>query len=109
MSGPALVLVIGSDRAPHGLSALEERLGVWVEWIEGSTRTVDQAVRRIRSASVAGLIVLDGFMPHRLFGVLLTASREAGVPLAYAGRGGKAALAAAGRALAAALAARRGA
>jgi len=103
----APVLVVGADRAPHGLDTLEARLGAPVEWIEGATRTVDQAERRVRAGSVAGLIVLDGYMPHRLFDALLAASRATGVPFAYGGKGGKGALAGAGEALAAALAARR--
>jgi hypothetical protein len=101
------VLIVGADRAPRGLDTLAERLGLPVEWIEGSTRTVNQAERRIRGGTVAGLIVLDGYMPHRMFDALLAASRATGVPFAYGGRGGKGALATAAEALATALAARR--
>lgn len=101
------MLIVGGDRAPHGIDALAARFGLPVEWVEGTTRKVEQAERRVRSGSVAALVVLDGYLSHRTFGTLLAASRATGTPFAYAGRGGKAAVAAAGEALAAPLAARR--
>ena len=101
------VLVVGAEQEPHGLKALGERLNAAVEWTKGTTRMVSQAERRVRAGTVAGLIVLDGFMPHRMFDTLLAASRTAAVPFAYGGRGGKGALTAAGDALAAVMAARR--
>jgi len=103
----ASVLIVGGDRAPHGLDALAARLGLPVEWVEGTTRKVEQAERRVRSGSAAAVVVLDGYLSHRTFGALLAASRAMGTPFAYAGRGGKAAVAAAGEALAACLGARR--
>lgn len=103
----AVVLVVGADRAPHGLADLGERLGAEVEWIDGATRTVEKAARRVRGGTVAAVVVLDGYMPHRHFVVLLAAARLANVPVAYGGRGGKGALGAAGDALAAALQASR--
>ena len=102
----AVVLVVGGDRAPHGLEALAARLGLPVEWVEGTTRKVEQAERRVRSGSVAAIVVLDGYLSHRMFQALLDASRATGTPFAYAGRGGKASVAAAGEALAASLGAR---
>jgi hypothetical protein len=102
-----VLLVIGADREPHGLDALGKRFGLEVEWIDGSTRMIDKAERRIRAGSVSGIIVLDGYMPHRHFVPLLAASRATGVPLAYGGRGGKGALGTAADALAPGLAARR--
>ncbi len=105
MSG--VVLIVGGDRAPHGLDALSARLGASVEWVEGSTRKVEQAERRVRAGSVAALLVLDGYLAHRTFGALLAAARASGTPLAYAGRGSKAAVAAAGEVVERALAARR--
>ena len=94
------VLIVGGDRAPHGLDALTSRLGAEVEWIEGTTRKVEQAERRVRAGSVGGVIVLDGYLAHRTFGALLAVSRATGTPFAYGGRGGKSALALAGEALA---------
>lgn len=105
MSGS--VLVVGGDRAPHGLDALGVQLGAPIEWIEGTTRKVEQAERRIRAGSVAALLVLDGYLAHRTYGALLAAARASNTPLAYAGRGSKAAVAAAGEAVARALASRR--
>lgn len=95
------VLIVGGDRSPHGLDGLADRFGLPVEWVEGATRKVEQAERRVRSGSVAALVVLDGYLSHRTFGALLAASRATATPFAYAGRGGKAAVAAAGEALAA--------
>jgi hypothetical protein len=103
----AVVLVVGGDRAPHGLDALAARLGASVEWVEGTTRKVESAARRVQGGSVAALVVLDGYLAHRTFGVLLAVARGTGTPFAYAGRGSKAAVAAAGEAVAAALGARR--
>lgn len=106
MAGSKSLLIVGADRAPHGIDALAERFGLTAEWVEGTTRKVEQAERRVRSGSVAALVVLDGYLSHRTFGALLAASRATGTPFAYGGRGGKAALAAAGDALAGSLGAR---
>jgi hypothetical protein len=98
-----VVLVVGGDRSPHGIDALSIRLGADVEWVEGTTRKVEQAARRVQAGSVRALVVLDGYLAHRTFGALLAVSRATGTPFAYAGRGGKAAVAAAGEALAGSL------
>lgn len=103
MAASATVVIVGADRAPHGVSEIGKRLGREVEWIDGSTRTVEKVERRIRNGSVGGVIVLEGFMPHRHFVNILAAARAAYVPFAYGGRGGKAALVGAADTLATAL------
>ena len=73
---------------PH---EVEERLE-WIDTTRQGTVANGNLTRRIRSGRVAALVLLAGLVGHRHSEPLVSAAREAGIPWAFAGKGGRAAL-----------------
>jgi hypothetical protein len=87
-----IVVVGGVGRKAASLPAeLEERVE-WIDITRQGTVAIGNLTQRIRAGRVAALVLLEGLVGHRHSEPLVGAAREAGIPLAYAGKGGRAAL-----------------
>jgi hypothetical protein len=88
------LVVIGAlsrDRS----ESVPEGLGEHVEWIDterDGVHALGNLPQRIRQGRVAALIILDRAVKHKHSEPALAAAREAHVPTAFAGQGGRASL-----------------
>jgi hypothetical protein len=90
-SSEAPVQIVGGQAHPERLLHLTSRTGVQVEWValdDHEERALDSLVGRIERGCTAGLVLLNGLMGHRGYGRIIEAARRAGLPTAYAERGG---------------------
>ena len=87
------IVVVGgvARRATWLPHELEERIE-WIDTTRQGTVAIGNLTQRIRSGRVGALVLLEGLVGHRHSEPLVSAAREAGLPLAYAGKGGRAAL-----------------
>lgn len=81
----------GRDRGP----ALPAELVDHVEWVDterDGAHAVGNLPQRMRQGRVAAVVILDRAVQHRHTEPVMAAARDAGVPFAFAGQGGKASL-----------------
>lgn len=91
---PPLVVVGGVPR-PERARALPKEIAERIEWIDTTrqgTVAIGNLTQRLRSRRVSGLVLLEGIVGHRHSEPLVHAARDGGVPVVYAGKGGKGAL-----------------
>jgi hypothetical protein len=91
---PPLVVVGGVPR-PERARALPKSVAERIEWIDTTrqgTVAIGNLTQRLRARRVGGLVLLEGVVGHRHSDPLVSAARDGGVPVAYAGKGGKGAL-----------------
>ena len=77
-----------SEAAPAGI-------GEQIEWIDterDGVHALGNLPQRIRQGRVAGVIILDRAVKHKHSEPALAAARDAKVPTAFAGQGGRASL-----------------
>jgi hypothetical protein len=65
----------------------------WVDTARDGNRETSSATRRIKNGNVLGVIICDQAISHQHAEPAVAAARGAGVPVAYAGKGGNASLA----------------
>jgi hypothetical protein len=90
------IVIIGALTGRDRTESLAPELAKHVEWIdtarEGSG-AVGNLPQRIRQGRVAAVVILERAVQHRHTEPVMAAAREAGVPAAFAGKGGGGALA----------------
>ena len=92
--GAQKLVVIGalsrdrSDSAPDGIAEHIE----WIDTERDGVHALGNLPQRIRQGRVAGVIILDRAVKHKHSEPALTAARDAHVPTAFAGQGGRASL-----------------
>ena len=92
-TGP--IVVVGGSAQWEKLAKLPEPIREIIEWLEithDGTVPIGGLEKRIREGRVVGIILLEGLVYHRHSDPLVSSSRQAGVPLVYAGRGSQRAL-----------------
>ncbi len=77
-----------SESAPEGIAAHIE----WIDTERDGVHALGNLPQRIRQGRVAGVIILDRAVKHRHSEPALAAARDAKVPTAFAGQGGRASL-----------------
>ncbi len=87
------VVVIGGEADTQKLDRLRARTSVALEWVECAEG--DRVARRVRDGHVAAVIVLNSLGGHSKLADVLASTRERGVLLEYAKKGGLASLASA--------------
>ncbi len=89
-------LVIVGGVSPQGRSRfLPKAMSSQIEWVDTrhqGTHAIGNLEKRIRERRVVGLILVEGLVQHRHTDPLVSAARAAGVPCAYAGKGGNLAI-----------------
>jgi hypothetical protein len=89
------IVIIGALTGRDRTESLAPELAKHVEWIdtarEGSG-AVGNLPQRIRQGRVAAVVILERAVQHRHTEPVMAAAREAGVPAAFAGKGGTGAL-----------------
>lgn len=90
------IVIIGALTGRDRTEGIATELAKHVEWIdtarEGSG-AVGNLPQRIRQGRVAAVVILERAVQHRHTEPVMAAAREAGVPAAFAGKGGSGALA----------------
>jgi hypothetical protein len=90
------IVIIGALTGRDRTEGIATELAKHVEWIdtarEGSG-AVGNLPQRIRQGRVAAVIILERAVQHRHTEPVMAAARDAGVPAAFAGKGGSGALA----------------
>jgi len=77
-----------SESAPEGLADHIE----WIDTERDGVHALGNLPQRIRQGRVAGVIILDRAVKHKHSEPALAAARDAHVPTAFAGQGGRASL-----------------
>jgi hypothetical protein len=88
------LVVIGALSRDRSESA-PEGLGEHIEWIDterDGVHALGNLPQRIRQGRVAGVIILDRAVKHKHSEPAVAAARDAHVPVAFAGQGGRASL-----------------
>jgi hypothetical protein len=88
------LVVIGALSRDRSESA-PEGIGEHIEWIDterDGVHALGNLPQRIRQGRVAGVIILDRAVKHKHSEPALAAARDAKVPTAFAGQGGRASL-----------------
>ena len=94
-SGGKLV-IIGALSGREKSGSLPLELDADVEWIDterDGVHAVGNLPQRIRQGRVGGVVILDRIVSHKHTEPVVAAAREARVPVAFAGQGGKAQMA----------------
>jgi hypothetical protein len=86
------VVVGGPGRQTKSVPTDLESQLEWIDTTRQGTVAIGNLTQRIRGGRVAALVLLEGLVGHRHSEPLVGAAREAGIPLAYAGKGGRTAL-----------------
>ena len=92
--GSQKLVVIGalsrdrSESAPEGIAEHIE----WIDTERDGVHALGNLPQRIRQGRVAGVIILDRAVKHKHCEPALAAARDAKVPTAFAGQGGRASL-----------------
>ena len=92
--GSQKLVVIGalsrdrSESAPEGIAEHIE----WIDTERDGVHALGNLPQRIRQGRVAGVIILDRAVKHKHSEPALAAARDAHVPTAFAGQGGRASL-----------------
>jgi hypothetical protein len=90
------VVIIGAISGREKSSALPAEVALDAEWIDterDGVHAVGNLPQRIRQGRVSGVVILDRIVSHKHTEPVVAAAREAKVPVAFAGQGGKASLA----------------
>ena len=90
------LVIIGALSGREKSGSLPPELGAEVEWIDterDGVHAVGNLPQRIRQGRVAGVVILDRIVSHKHTEPVVAAAREARVPVAFAGQGGKAQMA----------------
>ena len=89
-------MIIGALAGREKAGSLPDELGMEAEWIDterDGVHAVGNLPQRIRQGRVGGVVILDRIVSHKHTDPVVSAAREARVPVAFAGQGGKASLA----------------
>ena len=90
------LVIIGALAGREKSGSLPVELDADVEWIDterDGVHAVGNLPQRIRQGRVSGVVILDRIVSHKHSEPVVAAAREARVPLAFAGQGGKAQMA----------------
>ena len=93
---PGKLVIIGALSGREKSGALPAEAAVDAEWIDterDGVHAVGNLPQRIRQGRVSGVVILDRVVSHKHTEPVVAAAREARVPVAFAGQGGKASLA----------------
>ncbi len=89
------LVIIGALAGREKSSSLPVELAADAEWIDterDGVHAVGNLPQRIRQGRVSGVVILDRVVSHKHTDPVVSAAREARVPVAFAGQGGKASL-----------------
>ncbi|HYQ01206.1 MAG TPA: hypothetical protein VER96_21190 [Polyangiaceae bacterium] len=95
-SHPGKLVIIGALSGREKSGALPPEFAAEAEWIDterDGVHAVGNLPQRIRQGRVIGVVILDRIVSHKHTEPVVAAAREARVPVAFAGQGGKASLA----------------
>ena len=90
------LVIIGALAGREKSGALPAEVAADAEWIDterDGVHAVGNLPQRIRQGRVSGVVILDRIVSHKHTEPVVAAAREARVPVAFAGQGGKASLA----------------
>jgi hypothetical protein len=90
------LVIIGAISGREKSSALPAELATDAEWIDterDGVHAVGNLPQRIKQGRVSGVVILDRVVSHKHTEPVVAAAREARVPVAFAGQGGRASLA----------------
>jgi len=93
---PGKLVIIGALSGREKSGALPAEVALDAEWIDterDGVHAVGNLPQRIRQGRVSGVVILDRIVSHKHTEPVVAAAREARVPVAFAGQGGKASLA----------------
>lgn len=91
----AKVVVIGALSGRDRADAFSGEIAPHVEWVDterDGAHAVGNLPQRIRQGRVAGVVILDRAVQHRHTEAVMAAARDAAVPVAFAGKGGRASI-----------------
>jgi hypothetical protein len=89
------LVVIGGISRRDKSSAFPETIAARCEWIDtehDGAHAIGNLPQRVRQGRVAAVVILHRAVQHRHTEAVVAAARDAGVPIAFAGQGGKASL-----------------
>ncbi|HWZ91373.1 MAG TPA: hypothetical protein VNW92_21070 [Polyangiaceae bacterium] len=89
------LVIIGAISGREKASALPAELAADAEWIDterDGVHAVGNLPQRIKQGRVSGIVILDRIVSHKHTEPVVAAAREARVPIAFAGQGGRASL-----------------
>jgi len=89
------LVIIGAISGREKSSALPSELADDAEWIDterDGVHAVGNLPQRIKQGRVSGVVILDRVVSHKHTEPVVAAAREARVPVAFAGQGGRASL-----------------
>lgn len=89
------LVIIGAISGREKASALPTELANDAEWIDterDGVHAVGNLPQRIKQGRVSGVVILDRVVSHKHTEPVVAAAREARVPVAFAGQGGRASL-----------------
>jgi hypothetical protein len=95
-SASGKLVIIGALAGREKSGSLPPELAIDAEWIDterDGVHAVGNLPQRIRQGRVGGVVILDRVVSHKHTDPVVAAAREAHVPVAFAGQGGKASLA----------------
>jgi hypothetical protein len=90
------LVIIGALAGRDKSSSLPPEQAADAEWIDierDGAHAVGNLPQRIRQGRVAGIVILERVVSHKHTDPVVSAAREARVPVVFAGQGGKASLA----------------
>ncbi|HLV68166.1 MAG TPA: hypothetical protein VKY73_20255 [Polyangiaceae bacterium] len=91
----AKLVIIGALSGRDRSSSIPLEPAAHVEWIDterDGAHAIGNLPQRVRQGRVAGVVILERVVQHRHTDPVVAAAREARVPVAFAGQGGKASL-----------------
>lgn len=89
------LVIIGALSGREKANALPAELAQNAEWIDterDGVHAVGNLPQRIKQGRVSGIVILDRVVSHKHTEPVVAAAREARVPVAFAGQGGRASL-----------------
>jgi hypothetical protein len=89
------LVIIGALSGREKSSALPSEIADDAEWIDterDGVHAVGNLPQRIKQGRVSGVVILDRVVSHKHTEPVVAAAREARVPVAFAGQGGRASL-----------------
>lgn len=92
------IVIVGGICKRQKLQLVADRFGLEVEWHEidsDSSRDTDVIVKRIKSGSVAAIILLTGLMAHKVSKKVIDACQSCNIPYTLGDRAGTGSLEAA--------------
>ena len=89
------LVIIGAISGREKSGALPAELAADAEWIDterDGVHAVGNLPQRIKQGRVSGIVILDRVVSHKHTEPVVAAAREARVPVAFAGQGGRASI-----------------